>query len=88
MTCTVTALPVANFSEIVRFSSLTGERMVVASDNNTAGDMQFILTHTFTANFPADDGALYQCLAVNDNGPNSDNVTIIVQGELYLEFLL
>ena len=62
--------------------------MVVASDNNTAGDMQFTLTHTFTANFPADNGALYQCLAVNDNGPNSDNVTIIVQGELYLEFLL
>ena len=58
--------------------------MVVASDNNTAGDMQFTLTHMFTANFAADNGTLYQCLAVNDNGPNSDNVTIIVQGELYL----
>ena len=60
--------------------------MVVASDNNMAGDMQFTLTHMFTADFSADDGTLYQCLAVNENGPNSDNVTLIVQGELYSSF--
>ena len=56
--------------------------MVVANLNNTDGLIRFTLMHMFTTNFSADDGVIYQCLAVNDNGPNSDNVTIIVQGEL------
>ena len=87
LTCTVTAQPVATFAEIVRFTS-TGERMVVANDSNVAGDMEFRLRHPFTAQFPEDDGALFQCRAENANGPDSVNVTIMVQGELYMECLL
>ena len=81
LTCTVVAVPEAFFAEISLITS-NGERLPVAHRITMAGVKQFSMTHQFTANFTADDGVVYQCLAENINGRASVNVTIIVQGKL------
>ena len=85
LTCTITAEPVANSSQIVRIMP-DGEQIVVANGSNPYGDRQFQVSYMFSGvRFPADNGALFQCRSTNDNGPNAVNLTIIVQGEPYIE---
>ena len=85
LTCTITAEPVANFSQIVRIIP-NGEPAVLAEELNPDGDRKFELTYMFNrVNFPDDDGAEFQCRATNDNGLNTQNIMITVQGELYIE---
>ena len=85
LTCTITAEPVATFSEIVRIMP-SGENDSLSSSNNPMGDRQFLLRYTFeNARFPEDDGAIFQCRATNANGDSARNLTITVQGELYIE---
>ena len=84
--CTVTAQPNATFGEIARIQG-NGERIVMSRLNNTDGNTMFTVRYMFTAMFSEDDGAVFQCLAENDNGPQDANITVTVQGELYLEFL-
>ena len=84
--CTVTAQPNATFGEIARIQK-NRDRIVLSRLNNTDGNTMFTIRYMFTAMFPADDGAIFQCLAENDNGPQDANITLTVQGELYLEFL-
>ena len=84
LTCTTTAQPVANFSEIVRI--MDGDEVVVANQTNDAGDREFMVVYIFdNPAFPDDDGAMFQCRATNDNGLAVEDVMIVVQGELYIE---
>ena len=83
--CTVTAEPTANSSQIVRIMP-NGQQMVVANQNNSDGERVFEVAFMFEkVRFQRDDGALFQCQATNDNGPAAGNLTITVQGELYIE---
>ena len=85
LTCTITAEPTANSSQIVRILP-DGEQIVVANGFNPNGDREFQVQYMFNrVRFPADDGAFFQCRSTNDNGPNATNLTIIVQGEPYIE---
>ena len=85
LTCTITAEPVANSSQIVRIMS-NGDLVVEAEELNPDGVREFDVTYMFNrVNFPEDDGAIFQCRATNDNGLATQNITIIVQGELYIE---
>ena len=82
--CTIIAQPMANFSEIVRI--MDGDEVVVANQTNDAGDREFMVVYVFESpSFPDDDGAVFQCRATNDNGLAVEYVTIVVQGELYIE---
>ena len=84
LTCIVTAEPLANFSEIVRITS-DGEE-VVANISNSMGDRTFQVSYLFErVRFPQDDGARFECRSSNANGPEAKSITIIVQGELYIE---
>ena len=83
--CIVTAEPSANFSEIVRILPDGGEELV-ANMSNPTGDRQFQVTSILmNVKFQRDDGATFQCRSLNANGPEAVNITIIVQGELYIE---
>ena len=85
LTCTITAQPVANFSEIVRIMP-DGDEVVVANQTNDAGDREFMVVYVFeNPAFPDDDRAMFQCRATNDNGLAVEDVMIVVQGELYIE---
>ena len=82
--CIVTAEPLANFSEIVRITS-DGEE-VVANASNSMDKRTFEVSYTFkSVRFPQDDGAMFECRSINANGLEAEPVTIIVQGELYIE---
>ena len=82
--CTITAQPTVNFSEIVRI--MDGDEVVVANQTNDAGDREFMVVYVFeNPAFPDDDRAMFQCRAMNDNGLAVENVTIIIQGELYID---
>ena len=84
LTCIVTAEPLANFSEIVRITS-DGEE-VVTNISNSMGDRTFQGTYLFeNVRFPQDDGAMFECRSSNANGLEAESITIIVQGELYIE---
>ena len=86
LTCTIIAEPTANFSEIVRIMP-NGEKNSLNSNNNPMGDRRFLLDFMFrNARFPQDDGAIFQCRATNANGEAARNLTITVQGELYIEY--
>ena len=83
LTCTITAQPVANYSEIVRIMD-NGKQVVLDNQTNDAGDREFVVrTVLDNPAFPEDDGAVFECRAINDNGIAVENVTIVVQGELY-----
>ena len=85
LTCTVTAVPAANFSEIVRIFP-GGREEVLTNATNPDDDREFSLAYSFAnVKFPRDNGALFRCRATNANGPEEADVTIIVQGELYIE---
>ena len=79
--CVVTAQPVATFAQIARF--VGNETVVLETVNNTDMMREFSVTNTSTADFNEDDGAVFECLAVNANGNATRNATITVQGELY-----
>ena len=84
LTCIVTAEPSANFSEIVRIRS-DGEELV-ANVSNPTGMREFEVTYTFTSvRFPRDDRARFLCRSSNANGFAELSITIVVQGELYIE---
>ena len=85
LTCTVTAEPSANFSEIVRIFP-DGKEELVANASNPTGMREFSVTYPFpSVRFPQDDGAVFECRSLNANGPEDESITIIVQGELYIE---
>ena len=84
--CIVTAQPNATFGEIVRIQG-NGDRIVLSRLNNTDGSTVFTIRYMFTAMFSADDRAIFQCLAENDIGSQDANITLTVQGELYLEYV-
>ena len=79
--CTVTAVPPANNPEIVRIFS-DGTEEVVANVTNPDGERELLLRHVLEGvRFPEDDGAIFECRAINANGEAVERVTIIVQGE-------
>ena len=80
----VAAQPVATFAQIARF--VGNEMVVLETVNNTDMLREFSVTNTSTADFNEDDGAVFECLAVNANGNATTNATITVQGELYIEY--
>ena len=82
LVCMVNAQPLATFAQIARFM---GNESLVPKTVNYNTDMmrEFNVTYQFTANFNNDDGAVFQCFAVNANGNATRNATITVQGELY-----
>ena len=85
LTCTVTAQPVGNFSEIVRIMD-DGEEIVLRNQTNDAGYREFMVVYVFeNPRLQEDDGAVFECRATNDNGLAVVSVTIVVQGELYIE---
>ena len=86
LTCTVTAVPEANFTEIVRF--VDGERIQLVNDTNERGMRSFTVTYSFEPLFVDDNGAVFQCLSINDNGVATANSILTVQGGLYIELLL
>lgn len=83
--CTVMAVPPANNSEIVRiFPDETEE--VLANVTNPDGERELRLRHVLEGvRFPEDDGAIFECRAINANGEAVERVRITVQGELYIE---
>ena len=82
LTCTITAEPVANSSQIVRIIP-NREPDVLAEELNPDGDREFQVTYMFNrVNFPDDNGAEFQCRSTNDNGLATQNIMITVQGEL------
>ena len=84
LTCTITAEPAVNSSQIVRIIP-NREPDVLAEEPNSDGVREFEVTYIFNrVNFPKDDGAEFQCRATNDNGLATQNIMITVQGELYI----
>ena len=80
--CTITAEPLANFSEIVRIVP-NGEDDVLVNSSNPNDDRQFALSVTIIRpKFQQDNGAMFVCRATNANGPAEDDITIIIQGGL------
>ena len=86
LTCTVMAEPEADFTEIVRF--VAGERIQLVNDTNEEGMRSFTVTYSFEPLFVDDNGAVFQCLSINDNGVATANSILTVQGGLYIELLL
>ena len=85
LSCTVTAEPLADSGQIVHIQD-NGMEVVIATGNNTDSRRMFTVTGTVRRfRFPQDNGTVLQCRATNDNGPEMVNVTVVVQGELYLE---
>lgn len=83
LTCNVMAVPVANFTEVVRL--VGGDRIQLVNDTNERMLTTFTVMYSFTPVFPDDDGALFQCLSVNDNGVATGNSILTVQGEFYIK---
>ena len=82
LTCTITAQPMANSSEIVRIMD-NGDQIVLANQTDDVGIREFIVTYILeNPAFPEDDGAVFQCRTTNDNGLAVENVMLVVQGEL------
>ena len=85
LTCTITAVPTANFSEIVRIMP-DGDKEVIANVSNPMGDREFRVEYRLSnVRFARDNRAVFRCRATNNNGEEVEPLTIIVQGELYLE---
>ena len=84
--CIVTAEPLANFSEIVRITSDGEEVVPVANVSNSMDERTFEVSYTFKrVRFPQDDRVMFECRSINANGPEAEHITIVVQGELYIE---
>ena len=82
LVCMVNAQPLATFAQIARF--MGNESLVPKTVNNNTDMMrEFNVTYQFTANFNDDDGAVFQCFAVNANGNATRNATVTVQGGHY-----
>ena len=85
LTCTVTAEPSANFSEIVRIFPDGSEELVTNASNPT-GMREFQVAHPIpNVKFSRDNGAVFECRSLNANGPEDESITILVQSELYIE---
>ena len=85
LTCTITAEPLANSSEIVRIMP-NGQEQVLLRDDNPMDHREFMLIVTIRrVRFPQDDRALFQCRVTNANGVQVQSLTITVQGELHME---
>ena len=85
LTCTITAVPAANFAEIVRILP-SEEEEVVANASNPMGDREFQVEYRLkNMRFSRDNGAVFRYRATNANGEQVQDLTIIVKGELYVE---
>ena len=88
LTCTITAVPAANFSEILRVRA-DGTEESVANVSNSADSREFAVTYPFAnVRSPRDNGTVFRCRATNVNGDAQADVSITVEGELYIEYLI